>query len=317
VISKQLTELMGGEIGVESDPGAGSSFWFTARLEKGAVPDATTTADADLHCAHLLVVDDNEANRLLVCTLVNQWHGRCKEAANAQQALTMMRSAAEAGDRFDLALLDMHMPDVEGVKLAQWIQKEDALASTPLILLTSLGYQSSANHDACFVAQITKPLRQSQLHEQIAVALGRRVLAAADTAVSRQPAPAAQPIRILLAEDNVVNQKVALTMLKKLGYSADAVANGREAIAALSAIDYDLVLMDCEMPEMDGFEATMHIRNGDAGVLNATVPVVAMTANAMQGDRERCIAAGMNDYMAKPVQAQMLMATMERWLSQA
>jgi CheY-like chemotaxis protein len=186
-----------------------------------------------------------------------------------------------------------------------------------LILLTSLGYQSSANHDACFVAQITKPLRQSQLHEQIAVALGRRVLAAADTAVSRQPAPAAQPIRILLAEDNVVNQKVALTMLKKLGYSADAVANGREAIAALSAIDYDLVLMDCEMPEMDGFEATMHIRNGDAGVLNATVPVVAMTANAMQGDRERCIAAGMNDYMAKPVQAQMLMATMERWLSQA
>lgn len=315
VISKQLAELMDGAIGVESEPGAGSSFWFTARLEKGVAPENAAALDADLHGAHLLVVDDNEANRMLVRTLVAQWHGRCEEAACGRQALAMMHAAAAQQDRFDLALLDMQMPDVEGVTLAQWIQAEDVLSGTPLILLTSLGYQSSANQAAHFVAQISKPLRQSQLHEQIAVALGRRVAPPTSATSGGEPTPAARPMRILLVEDNAVNQKVALTMLKKLGYSADAVANGREAISALAEIRYDLVLMDCEMPEMDGFEATAHIRSGDVGARNAAVPVVAMTAHAMQGDRDRCIAAGMNDYLAKPVQAPTLMAMLDRWLS--
>lgn len=315
VISKQLTELMGGEIGVESVLGAGSSFWFTVRLEKDAAPKHVAIRKADLHRAHLLVVDDNEANRLLVRTLVTQWNGRCDEAATAYQALTMMRNAAEQGDRFDLALLDMQMPDTEGVTLAQWIREDSTIAGTPLILLTSLGYQSSANQDARFIAQITKPLRQSQLHEQIAVALGRRVPRTTNVVSASEPAPAMHSMRILLVEDNAVNQKVALMVLKKLGYHADTVANGREALAALSEINYDLVLMDCEMPEMDGFEATAHIRNGDAGAIHASVPVIAMTAHALQGDRDRCIAAGMNDYLAKPVQAPSLMAMLERWLS--
>ena len=315
-ISRQLAELMGGNIGVESTPGAGSTFWFTVMVEKCAPPEASTPVDLDLHNAHLLIVDDNDANRLLVRTLITQWRGRCDEAIDAHQALAALRAAAAAGDRYDLALLDMQLPDVDGVTLAQWIRKDTALAATPLILLTSLGYQSVANDDVRFAAQIAKPLRQTQLREQIALALGRQRPAGAN---ERQPttkrmAPT-RPLRILLAEDNAVNQKVALMMLKKLGYHADAVANGREALAALAEIDYDLVLMDCEMPEMDGYEATAHIRSDQVGVLNPGVPVIAMTAHALQGDRERCIAAGMNDYISKPVQAPTIAAVLERWLS--
>lgn len=315
-ISRQLAELMGGDIGVESAPGAGSTFWFTAVVEKCAPPEAATPVDLDLHNAHLLIVDDNDANRLLVRTLVAQWRGRCDEAIDAHQALAALRGAAAAGDHYDLALLDMQLPDVDGATLAQWIREDAALAATPLILLTSLGYQSAANNDVRFAAQIAKPLRQAQLREQIALALGRQrpVGANEHQPTARRTAPA-RPLRILLAEDNAVNQKVALMMLKKLGYHADAVANGREALAALAEINYDLVLMDCEMPEMDGYEATTHIRSDEVGVLNPGVPVIAMTAHALQGDRERCIAAGMNDYISKPVQAPTLAAVLERWLS--
>jgi PAS domain S-box-containing protein len=315
-ISRQLAELMGGDIGVESTSGSGSTFWFTSIVEKCAPPEASTLIDLDLHDARLLIVDDNDANRLLVRTLVAQWHGRCDEAIDAHQALATLRAAVAAGDRYDLALLDMQLPDVDGVTLAQRIREDAALAATPLILLTSLGYQSTANNDWRFAAQIAKPLRQTQLREQIALALGRQRSTEENEGqpAAKRTAPA-RPMRILLAEDNAVNQKVALMMLKKLGYHADAVANGREALAALSEIDYDLVLMDCEMPEMDGYEATAHIRSGEAGVLDAGVPVIAMTAHALQGDRDRCLAAGMNDYLAKPVQAPTLAAVLERWLA--
>jgi len=247
---------------------------------------------------------------------VTQWNGRCDEAVNAHHALSMLREAAAQGDPYALALLDMQMPDADGLTLASWIREDPVLAQTPLILITSLGYQGAAEQDRLFAAQITKPLRQSQLREQLALALGyrQRSLQPSTTAAVVAPPPG-RPLRILLAEDNVVNQKVALTMLKKLGYSADAVANGREALAALSEINYDLVLMDCEMPEMDGFEATLHIRSGEAGVLNPSVPIIAMTAHAMQGDRERCLAVGMNDYVSKPVQLSTLSTALERWLS--
>lgn len=316
VISKQLAELMGGEIGVESTPGVGSSFWFTAVVEKCADAGEAPETALDLRNVRLLVVDDNDANRLLVRTLVTQWKGRCDEAVNAHHALRMLREAAAQGDRYELALLDMQMPDADGPALARWIREDPTLAQTPLILLTSLGYQSAADQEKLFAAQIAKPLRQSQLREQLALALGYRLRSVQpSTAAAVVTSPPARPLRILLAEDNVVNQKVALTMLKKLGFSADAVANGQEALAALSEIHYDLVLMDCEMPEMDGFETTLHIRSGKAGVLNPSVPIIAMTAHAMQGDRERCLAVGMNDYISKPVQLSTLSAALERWLS--
>uniref|UniRef100_A0A7C1JNL4 Circadian input-output histidine kinase CikA n=1 Tax=Caldilinea aerophila TaxID=133453 RepID=A0A7C1JNL4_9CHLR len=316
VISKQLAELMGGEIGVESTPGVGSVFWFTAVVEKCADAGEAPETSLDLHHARLLVVDDNDANRLLVRTLMTQWNGRCDEAVNAHHALSMLREAAAQGDPYKLALLDMQMPDADGLTLARWIREDPVLAQTPLILITSLGYQGAADQDRLFAAQIAKPLRQSQLREQLGLVLGYRQQSLQPSTTTAVVAPSpGRPLRILLAEDNAVNQKVALTMLKKLGYSADAVANGREALAALSEINYDLVLMDCEMPEMDGFEATLHIRSGEAGVLNPSVPIIAMTAHAMQGDRERCLAVGMNDYVSKPVQLSTLSAALERWLS--
>ena len=219
---------------------------------------------------------------------------------------------------YDLALLDMLMPGMDGLMLARQIKEDPTIAATPLILLTSLGRNALQNDPiaSLFSSYLAKPVRQSQLQTQVAIALQRLpapVLAsAADRAYKVQRGDSHK--RILIAEDNGVNQKVALAMLKKLGYSAEAVANGLEAIAALRSIPYDLVLMDCQMPEMDGFEATEIIRQPGSDVLNPQVTVIAMTANAMQGDRERCIACGMNDYLAKPVRSEALAEMLARWL---
>jgi CheY-like chemotaxis protein len=267
----------------------------------------------------VLVVDDNATNRFLLTALLTNWHCHSTEATDGAHALALLRSAADAGEPYDLALLDMLMPGMDGLMLARQIKDDPTIAATPLILLTSLGRTALQNDPATarlFSSYLAKPIRQSQLQTQLAIALQRLPAPALADAIGRaeKNRQGESHKRILIAEDNGVNQKVALAMLKKLGYSAEAVANGLEAIAALRSIPYDMVLMDCQMPEMDGFEATEIIRQPGSDVLNPQVTVIAMTANAMQGDRERCMACGMNDYLSKPVRSEALAEMLERWL---
>ena len=321
-ISKQLVELMGGAIGLESKTGTGSTFWFTAVFEKqppGQIPEVAPLAD--LTGIRVLVVDDHAINRLLVMTLLKSWGCRFEEAADGKAALERMQEAVAEKDPFSIALLDMHMPVMDGIELGRRIKENPDTRDTMLIMMTSLGERGDAARLEAigFGGYLNKPLRQMQLRDCMAMVLGRGQTLQAGPAsglVTRHTVSEARKhrTRILLAEDNATNQLVALKILEKLGYRADAVADGKEALIALRDIPYDLVLMDCQMPEMDGFEATHRIRSAKSDVHNHTVPVIAMTAHAMQGDRERCLEAGMNDYLSKPVEPAQLAAILERWL---
>ena len=324
-ICRQLVELMGGQIGVESEMGQGSTFWFTVVFDKQVGPQALPEEDSvDLESLKVLVVDDHDTNRLLVAALLNSWRCRFAEATRAEAALALLREAALAGDPFQVALLDMQMPEADGAELGQRIKACPEISQTPLVMMTSMGQRGDAARfqELGFAGYFTKPVRQSHLRACLAMIRGRLSRdreVAADRLITQHLISEAHQrrVRILLAEDNAVNQRVALAMLKKLGYRADAVANGLEALAALRDIPYDLVLMDCQMPELDGYEATQRIRAPDSSALRPTVPIIAMTAHAMKGDREKCLDAGMDDYIAKPVQARELKEALERWLTDA
>ncbi len=324
-ISKQLVELMGGEIGVNSTPGQGSTFWFTARFAKqpadaGIAPPPLVSLDK----LRVLIVDDNATNRKILSHQLGSWGMIHDEADSGARALQLLRAAAAQGSAYDLAVLDLMMPGMDGFELAREIKSDPAIASVHLVMLTSFGARGhgAAAREAGVAAYLTKPVRQSQLFDCLA-----NVISIAQTAptpddshptaklVTRHTLKEAEMMshkRILLAEDNVVNQKVAVRQLQKLGYRADAVANGREALEALERIPYDLVFMDCQMPEMDGYQATGEIRRRE-GTAKHTF-IVAMTANAMEGDRAKCIAAGMDDYVSKPVRAEDLNAVLARVL---
>jgi CheY-like chemotaxis protein/nitrogen-specific signal transduction histidine kinase/HPt (histidine-containing phosphotransfer) domain-containing protein len=318
-ISKQLSEIMGGRIGLVSEEGHGSEFWFTARFGKQAGKARNVTPPAQIRGVHILIVDDSPTNREILAAQLNAWGTRSEETSDGPGALIALARARDAGDPFAAVILDMQMPGMDGEDLARAIKTDPTLAQTILVLMTSIGNRGDARHmeELGFAAYLVKPARQSDLFDCLAT-----VLAGASATQPVRPIVTRHAIRemrrgslrILLAEDNITNQQVALGILRKLGLHADAVANGAEAVSALETIPYDLVLMDVQMPTMDGFEATLHIRDRQSTVLNHNVPIVAMTAHAMQGDRERCLEAGMNDYVTKPVSPQALSEALARWL---
>ncbi len=319
VIAKQLAELMNGGIGVESQAGQGSCFWFTAEFERPAnVLSTASPRGAELAGLKVLVVDDHATNRLLLTTLLRSWDCRPQEAARGEDALRQLRQAVDAGDPFALALLDLKMPTLDGLQLGGLIRQDPDLRETRLILLTSLlqrGDDATRMAQAGFAAYLTKPLRGRRLHQCLIGVMGLEVTGKPDlrppstehdsteTARRALNPSAAVETRILLVDDNLTNQIVARGILEKLGYlGTDAVSNGWDALEALSRIPYDLVLLDGQMPDLDGFEVARRLRRGEIGELNRHVPIVAMTALAMQGDRQRCLDAGMDAYLSKPVQ---------------
>jgi GAF domain-containing protein/DNA-binding response OmpR family regulator len=307
-ISKRLAELMGGTMWVESEgPGKGSTFRFTIEAQTATLPTPRARdligVQAELAGKRLLVVDDNATNRRILALQAGKWGMTSRDTEFPAEALRWLGG----GEKFDLAILDMHMPEMDGLHLAREIAKHHP--ALPLVLFSSLGRREGENAEDVFRAYLAKPLRQSQLFDTLVSLLAREVVHKAPVAAPAKPQmdpgmAARHPLRILLAEDNAVNQKLALRLLSQMGYRADVASNGLEAVESVERQTYDVVLMDVQMPELDGLGATRRIcARHPAG---KRPRIVAMTANAMQGDREMCIAAGMDDYVTKPIRVDAL-----------
>jgi two-component system sensor histidine kinase/response regulator len=315
-ISKQLVELMGGEVGHESELGVGSKFWFTCPLQKGDVTDPMFGVES-LTGLKVLVVDDNETNRFVLDQTLQLWGMHVTSVADARSALEKLRGAAEGERPYDVAVLDYNMPGLNGIDLARAISTDPEIDSTRLVLLTSSGQRGEvpAAQEAGVLAYLTKPVRQSSLYDCLATVMGykdenrpARVITQ-HTINERQ---ARSRAHVLVVEDNLVNQKVAVRMLERMGYRADVAADGLQAVDAVTKGRYAAVLMDCQMPEMDGYEATRSIRKLE--VDSRRTPIIAMTAGAMKSDQEKCFAAGMDDYVPKPVRFEDLEAVLARWI---
>ena len=314
-ISAQLVELMGGRVWVESEPGRGSRFHFLARfgLEPTRAADAPSSISG-LHDLRVLIVDDNRTNRVILEEMLRSWSMRPASVENADAGLHMLRDAADRGQPFDLVLTDALMPGTDGFALGRAIRQDERLAGLKLIMLTSADMPRGRSKAtaARFDAYLTKPVKQSDLHDAIATVF------AANVAERTAPTRARRPVRgrgrrrrILVAEDNPTNQKLVGTLLAERGHGVVTASTGRQAVDQSAAGAFDLILMDVQMPEMDGLEATMTIRERER-VHGGHVPIVAMTAHAMAGDRERCLAAGMDGYVSKPLRADELHAAIER-----
>ena len=322
-ISRRLVELMGGQIGVESKVGEGSRFWFTVQLghaQEAQTPEPLTVSD--INGLRVLIVDDNQTNRRFLFEQLASWGCRPVVTSGATEAIAVLKQAVKEQDPFQLALLDMQMPEVDGRELGRRIKSDPVISSCELAMLTSVGYLGGRTDvlDAGFADYLVKPIKQAALYEcLLKCTSGAR--SKTQRNVSRNVSDLGQPseadlhnARLLVVEDNQVNQQVALRLLKKLGYRADAVANGLEALKAIELVEYDLVFMDLQMPEMDGFEAVDRIRKKEKRT-KQHLPIIAMTAHAVQGDRERCLRSGMDDYVSKPVSINELAEAIKRQLS--
>ena len=317
-IVKQLVQLMDGEVGIHSVPGQGSTFWFTMQLEYDpTVQSVQPTPTQSLAGMKVLIVDDNATNRFILESQLRSWEAEAVSADSAAAALAQLKQAVAKHHAFDIAILDIHMPDIDGIMLSHTIRADPALRNVRLLALSSVDQSSSVNESSSsnFSAWLRKPARQSLLRE----CLARQRSTAPDTAPP--PAyPKASTLaingRILLTEDNPVNREVAIAMLELLGCHVDLAENGQQALEAVSKQHYDLVLMDCQMPVLDGFSATAAIRQQEtASGTSRRLPIIALTANAMEGDRERCLAAGMDDYLSKPFSQGDLHTILQRWMA--
>ncbi|MBI4843655.1 MAG: response regulator [Nitrospirae bacterium] len=322
-ICKKLVELMNGEIGIESEQGKGSRFWFRLRLKKGKRQAMVPIPEADLRGMRVLIADDNKTNRKILEKTLEHYNCRTASADNGRAAVDMLKSAAEAGDPFKLLLLDMMMPVMDGRVTTKTIRNTSGITDIPIIILTSLGYRGDVAdaREFSYDGYLIKPVKESLLIDTIKAVLGEKERGAGQgvkeiiTSHTFEERRLAN-VRLLLVEDNPVNRKVALKILEKAGFAADVAENGKFAVEAVKKNAYDLILMDVQMPEMNGFEATAALRAMEKET-GKHIPIIAMTAHSMKGDREECIQAGMDDYIAKPIEPQELVDKVTEWIKSA
>jgi CheY-like chemotaxis protein len=323
IISKRLVELMQGEIGFVSGGGEGSTFWFTARFGRKPETSPVASPAPGLQQLRILAVDDNPTSCRLLEELLTAAGARVETVPRVQPALARLAEAAATGDPFQIVLLDERLAERDGKHGERAIPRSQAWGDPRLVLMRTGGAINHSPHPADADGYLVKPIKRGVLYTTLEKVARGELPVELPAEPERQPAapnrvaaPRSNAPHILLAEDNIVNQKVATRILEKLGFQVDAVGNGADAIRALETETYDLVLMDVQMPVLDGFATTQQIRGGYTSVADPTLPILAMTAHAMKGDRERCLEAGMDDYIAKPIQAQELVAKLEYWLTQ-